>query len=286
MNVQIGCRMAVVLALVAASSAQAQSLTARLSSFNFSAVYGGGGDVVNDSGSATWNALDLVDARGLPYLGGHSGYILDNPKRPFSSSVLLDLAQQYAVTGTAAGFSRIEASGHTAMSAMAGGEGAAVINATGPGNELELRFSVASTADARLSGALSHTMAGTSSSSITLQRFDGLVWIYVFWSPTDLPNGVGPFDVRLELPPGDYRIVGEASGNAVVPGGIASNDNAWAYELAICAPADLDCDGAVDASDLAMLLADWGKCSGCAGDVDGDGTVGGADLALLLTHWS
>ncbi|MFO0826562.1 MAG: right-handed parallel beta-helix repeat-containing protein [Phycisphaerales bacterium] len=49
--------------------------------------------------------------------------------------------------------------------------------------------------------------------------------------------------------------------------------------------ADLDGDGAVNATDLAMLLGMWGGAS-CLGDFDGDGTVGAADLALLLGAWT
>ena len=50
-------------------------------------------------------------------------------------------------------------------------------------------------------------------------------------------------------------------------------------------PADLDGDGTVGASDLAMLLGSWGACAGCPADLDGDGTVGAADLAQLLGSW-
>ncbi len=49
--------------------------------------------------------------------------------------------------------------------------------------------------------------------------------------------------------------------------------------------ADLDCDGRVDAADLAMMLTAWGS-DDAAADVDGDGAVDGADLGLLLGAWS
>lgn len=48
-------------------------------------------------------------------------------------------------------------------------------------------------------------------------------------------------------------------------------------------PADLNGDGSVDGSDLAILLNQWGG-SGNA-DLDGDGSVGGGDLAILLNAW-
>jgi hypothetical protein len=47
--------------------------------------------------------------------------------------------------------------------------------------------------------------------------------------------------------------------------------------------ADLDGDGAVNASDLAILLGGWG---GDQLDLTGDGTVDAADLAVLLGEWS
>lgn len=53
---------------------------------------------------------------------------------------------------------------------------------------------------------------------------------------------------------------------------------------AACAPADLDCDGSVNAADLAALLVAWNG-SGSA-DLDGDGVVGAADLAALLVAWT
>lgn len=50
-------------------------------------------------------------------------------------------------------------------------------------------------------------------------------------------------------------------------------------------PADLDGDGAVGASDLAILLGSWGVCPGCPADLDGDGSVSATDLAILLGSW-
>ncbi len=49
-------------------------------------------------------------------------------------------------------------------------------------------------------------------------------------------------------------------------------------------PADLDCSGAVDAADLAAMLAAWGAGHGPA-DIDGSGEVDAADLATLLARW-
>jgi len=49
-------------------------------------------------------------------------------------------------------------------------------------------------------------------------------------------------------------------------------------------PSDLNGDGTVDASDLAILLGAWGG-SDPAADINGDGTVDASDLAVLLGSW-
>ena len=48
---------------------------------------------------------------------------------------------------------------------------------------------------------------------------------------------------------------------------------------------DLDGNGTVDASDLAILLGAWGTNTP-AKDLNGDGSVNAADLAILLGAWS
>ncbi|MEE8156505.1 MAG: hypothetical protein V3T53_16235 [Phycisphaerales bacterium] len=53
-------------------------------------------------------------------------------------------------------------------------------------------------------------------------------------------------------------------------------------------PGDLDCNGVVGASDLLVLLANWGPCDDCKdcpADIDGDCTVGATDLLILLANW-
>lgn len=67
---------------------------------------------------------------------------------------------------------------------------------------------------------------------------------------------------------------------------VTSGSTPMLYEsqLTLLREADLDCDGMVGASDLAILLGEWGS-SGSA-DFDGDGAVAAPDLALLLGNWS
>jgi len=78
--------------------------------------------------------------------------------------------------------------------------------------------------------------------------------------------------------------------NFVLAGGSSIADSnystaqTWIASAACNGPlGDLDCDGSVGASDLALLLGSWGP--GEAGDLDGDGSVGPGDLAILLGNW-
>lgn len=66
-------------------------------------------------------------------------------------------------------------------------------------------------------------------------------------------------------------------------------DGDWSVEVTLLDPcaADLDGDGVVGASDLAILLGGWGTSNviGAPGDFDCDGDVDAADLATLLGSW-
>ncbi|MCA9286902.1 MAG: hypothetical protein KDA22_16885 [Phycisphaerales bacterium] len=88
-----------------------------------------------------------------------------------------------------------------------------------------------------------------------------------------------PGSVRVELfKPGEPAFVELTT---VVPGGGAVG--------ACGAVADLDGDGAVNGSDLGVLLGAWGPCpraATCIADLDGSGGVDGADLGLLLAAWT
>ncbi|MGA0173066.1 MAG: hypothetical protein ACO3NL_05365, partial [Phycisphaerales bacterium] len=50
------------------------------------------------------------------------------------------------------------------------------------------------------------------------------------------------------------------------------------------APEDLDHDGFIGGSDLALLLANW--LGRGVGDIDESGSVDGGDLARLLSAWA
>ena len=64
----------------------------------------------------------------------------------------------------------------------------------------------------------------------------------------------------------------------------------WVLFLDGCpvCPADFDCDGDVDAADLAQLLGSWGPCDDCGdclADFNDDCAVDAEDLAQLLGDW-
>lgn len=109
------------------------------------------------------------------------------------------------------------------------------------------------------------------------------------------------------LPGGDYEVRvhdsvqfagmaldGEIAGGHL-PGGIPTGDGQpggdAVYRFTVNAPApdpcpeDLDGNNAIDSSDLAVLLGEFGTTSGALpedGDINGDGAVDSSDLALLL----
>ncbi|MBB47793.1 MAG: hypothetical protein CMJ33_04480 [Phycisphaerae bacterium] len=93
----------------------------------------------------------------------------------------------------------------------------------------------------------------------------------------------------LTLGPGVYRLnlvtSAASSGACGVPEPVA-NASVTASLVAIQNPADIDADGAVNGTDLAILLGSWGICLGCPADFNGDGVVDGIDLAILLGNWT
>jgi hypothetical protein len=63
-----------------------------------------------------------------------------------------------------------------------------------------------------------------------------------------------------------------------------SQTRSWSLELLPESPiGDLDGDGSVGASDLTILLGQWGSAG--TADLDGNGIVGPFDLTILLGNW-
>lgn len=80
--------------------------------------------------------------------------------------------------------------------------------------------------------------------------------------------------------------MGTTDGSVTYPGWNIDDVQIFGVQPLITSSADLDGDGFVSSSDLAILLGSWGPCPGCAADLDGDGSVGASDLAILLGSWA
>jgi len=86
---------------------------------------------------------------------------------------------------------------------------------------------------------------------------------------------------------GDGRItIFVSSASNLVAGDTNATFDVFARDLGHVITGDLNGDGVVNGSDLALLLGQWGACPGCPSDLNGDGVVNGADLGLLLGNWT
>ena len=138
-------------------------------------------------------------------------------------------------------------------------------------------------ADGRFWLALELSSAAGGSATVSVANADGsLEPLASFAIATALPGArwLGPFDASGRVAADgtlDVRV------EATVPGATVGIDLLQAIIERAATP-DLDGDGAVQADDLAGLLADWGRASAVA-DLDRDGTVGASDLAVLLGAW-
>ena len=90
-------------------------------------------------------------------------------------------------------------------------------------------------------------------------------------------SGLGADAARYDFD--DRRFYGYAWGENI---GWVNLDDSVHFVGGSC-PGDLNNDGAVDSSDLAILLAGWGGAG--SADLNGNGSVESGDLAILLAAW-
>lgn len=84
--------------------------------------------------------------------------------------------------------------------------------------------------------------------------------------------------------------IGQPDAGVLSGGDLTLTGGFWAAgaEQPCSLPGDITGDGAVDLTDLAIVLANYGVPSGAAyedGDLDGDGDVDLADLAIVLAAY-
>lgn len=178
------------------------SLTSRLSTLNFTYVYGGGPDVFQADVVNIDPTMILTDFESGAFSDQKAG---EWAGLGWTAGVSIDLSHGYLIDGTIGNFYRARWDATMTLSSNAGGIGGALMNSVNPGNELLLNFEVPAETEYRLSGMLQFVDNVQNTSFVALQRFDGLVWQYVYnsWS---LPGLQGQFDVTGLLSPGSYRI--------------------------------------------------------------------------------
>jgi hypothetical protein len=121
--------------------------------------------------------------------------------------------------------------------------------------------------------------------------------------------GLASFDTRLVVYPGascptssadsiacNNDSCGETTSSVTWPvtagstwyiriGSTANVGGAGTLRTSVAAPicvGDFDFSGAVDSSDMSIMLLDYGVCGGCVTDLDQDGVVDSSDTSLLL----
>jgi hypothetical protein len=58
------------------------------------------------------------------------------------------------------------------------------------------------------------------------------------------------------------------------------------FTSVVFAPSDINEDGVTNGIDLAIVLSQWGPCTGiCSADINNDALVDGGDLASILGGW-
>lgn len=105
---------------------------------------------------------------------------------------------------------------------------------------------------------------------------------------TPVPMGVYVAALQLSHSGGAAELIIEVINGGMGSAGDAATDQAVTFfeSLLSPCPADVNGNGAVDLSDLALLLANFGTLSGATpdnGDLDADGDVDLSDLAALLS---
>ena len=122
-------------------------------------------------------------------------------------------------------------------------------------------------------GSIFRTSARSNSDVMAAYGTYGLGKVVAIGDSSPVDDGTGD--------PGDTLYTGWAGEVNGDHADLAMNACLWLDPPPQC-PADVDGSGHVDGSDIALMLLDYGPCSGCSTDLDGDARVSASDVALLL----
>lgn len=187
---------------IGASNASAQALIARESKFNYTCLYGHGGDMVREqTDSITLNGVANEDTQNFGFSDSVSGTYLGSS---YTASVAINMSHHFKVFDSAGNFHKIEAELNTGFLAQAGG--AAGAGAGGqcitPGNLLTLDFTT-SGFNYEFFGTASHLSAGPTQphAKAELLKWNDTNWSFL--ESTIFSNGI----VRTgTLTAGTYRL--------------------------------------------------------------------------------
>lgn len=181
--------------------------------------------------------------------------------------------------------------------------GSAEYSALAPGNSVwteaisnfRVTFRLPAVSDFTLDGRIiGDGQVPSVESSVRLTGPGGQTFVeHVLLSP--FPPGeptLEPFADQGRLPSGEYVLHARASaGDLIDQANVLYQGAAWfefTFTVVAACPADLDGDGQVGLSDLAVLLSHFGTPGGASpqdGDLDDDGDVDLSDLAALLARF-
>ena len=120
---------------------------------------------------------------------------------------------------------------------------------------------------------------GTDSGSVYIYRFNGVIWV----EEQKLIASDGAADDEF-----GYSV--SISNDIAFIGASGDKDNGFlsgsVYIFELTCPADTNCNGEVNVTDLLQLLWNWGPCPApCPPDTNTDGAVNVTDLLTLLAAW-
>ena len=196
------------LAAGCATTASAQVVTDRNSQLSCTYVYGYGSDTHFGQDSRSGTSLIASDDLGLTVNGGTQG--VTGSGDLYSGGVGANFANHYDVTGPLNNFTRIDLWAVTHCEAPIFGPATAQMSCTGPGNLVELTFSVTSRPQNFHFFGHFASPGYPGAGEAKLSRQSGASWVTLVTTAT-LPLTQGDVDLDGTLMPGTYRTTGRVS---------------------------------------------------------------------------